>query len=152
MSCFKQKKKTSFHGLLHMGEIKRKGNKQCSEARAVESVHCPGSGRGWVFDTQWTMDPCANGKWVCQAEDVLCLWGRKIPAHSCWHSKESLSSPLATLPLLPWPKRCHRGVIFLEHGTDHIDGEMCFCPHWQALSRQSGKFTEPTETSVLVTI
>lgn len=33
-------------------EIKRKGNKQCSKTRAVESVHCPGTGCGWVFDTQ----------------------------------------------------------------------------------------------------
>lgn len=42
------------------------------------SRHCPGTGRGWVWDTQGTMAPCVNGSWVCQGEDVLCLWGRKI--------------------------------------------------------------------------
>lgn len=87
---FQTKEKNFISCTITKEEIKRKGNNQCLETRAVESKHCPGTGRGRVFDTQGTMVPCANGKWVCQGEDVLCLWGRKIPAHSCWHSKECL--------------------------------------------------------------
>lgn len=134
-------------------EVKRKGNQQCLETRAVESVHCPGTGRGWVSNTQWTMVPCANGKWVCQGEDVLHLWGRKIPAHSCWHRKECLSMepPSHAGICFPVLKRCHKGVIFPDYCTDHINGQIYFSPHEQKLSSQSRKFTEPTETSILVT-